>query len=247
MSNDKEHNVNDLEGLTYNNPIVKELIIFEKKQSCYTVDQSTKKTAWNFNFTTMLNKFTQKIHDFEQNSGFYLNTFINYYFVSFWYRFPKITAVVIGKKCLSFLNKYKWSRYERTWLSTNNKELHNDFLMSRSNQNKIEPWKLDEMFWHCSKTNRPHFVRDWKNPSMETQKEANQICLKLSSHFRVCTLAAANKSILVTLTWDEFVRLGSYRVGRRLWSNCFNQSTDYLSLRLVLLTPEFWNENISRV
>ena len=56
---------------------------------------------------------------------------------------------------------------------------------------------------------------DWKNPKMETQTEANHMCLMLTPHLSVCVLQAAKDSHLVTSTKDEYVRIGSYRIMRR--------------------------------
>ena len=49
---------------------------------------------------------------------------------------------------------------------------------------------------------------------MEAQTETNHICPMLT-HLSVCMLATANNSHLVTLTKDEYVGIGSYRVIRR--------------------------------
>ena len=50
---------------------------------------------------------------------------------------------------------------------------------------------------------------------METQTETNHTCLMLTPQMSVCILAAANNSHLVTLSTDEYVAIGSYRVMRR--------------------------------
>ena len=50
---------------------------------------------------------------------------------------------------------------------------------------------------------------------METQTDANHMCLMLTPHLSVCMLAAANNTHLVTFTKDDYVGNGSYRVMRR--------------------------------
>ena len=89
------------------------------------------------------------------------------------------------------------------------KEPLKDFLISYSNHNKIEPWKLTEKFWHCSKIKSASLYQ-WLekfNNGNTTQTEVNQMCLIITPHMSVYQQQ--------TKTKDEHVGIGSYRVMRR--------------------------------
>ena len=79
------------------------------------------------------------------------------------------------------------------------------------------------------------------------KRETNHMCLMLTPHSNVCMLPAAEKSHLVTLTKDEYVGSGSYRVMRKAVIQLSLSEYYLVKSAFGAVEAEFWIKYVSRV